>query len=298
MTRKLRGFTLVELLVVIAIIGLLVSLLLPAVQSARESARLTECRNHLKQMGLAALLYHEQHKALPAAVGVRFRADPSYVGAWPVQIMPFAEMSARYERYLEVETRLEKADLFAESVALFYCPTRRDAAAYPRAGATRGRQRGYSRIDYAVNGGAARKSGMFSVERPGVSEPDNSAVSVSDVTDGTSTTYLYGEKAMDPDDFEGLGDGVGDDSSPYECHGGACVRFAKNSPSRDVAGIGCYACHDFGSSHQAGWLAAFCDGSVRMRTYAADFAIHQALASRDWGDRPDGVVDFERRRSR
>ena len=114
----------------------------------------------------------------------------------------------------------------------------------------------------------------------------NSAVSLSDVSDGASQTYLYGEKAMDPIDYE-TGRGVGDVHSLYHCVSSSCVRYAKRSPLRDAAGVGCFACHDFGSAQRDGWLAALCDGSVQLRRYGADFPVHQALASRDWGDRTD-----------
>ena len=100
-TKRHRGFTLVELLVVIAIIGVLVALLLPAVQAAREAARRTECQNHLKQMGVALQNYHDSIKRFPSGGTVPW---PGLVnstthalgpgGCWMFLILPFMEQQA------------------------------------------------------------------------------------------------------------------------------------------------------------------------------------------------------------
>ena len=89
--RSQRGFTLVELLVVIAIIGVLIALLLPAVQQAREAARRMQCSNHLKQLGLALHNYHDTHNALPARKTIKRLSG--YIA-----LLPFIEQGAMYDR--------------------------------------------------------------------------------------------------------------------------------------------------------------------------------------------------------
>jgi len=95
--RVRRAFTLVELLVVIAIVGILIALLLPAVQAARESARRLHCSNNLKQLGLAAHNYHDANKVLPISMG--------WVGqvlngkGWILVTLPFMEDQGQYDRF-------------------------------------------------------------------------------------------------------------------------------------------------------------------------------------------------------
>src|SRR3954467_475736 len=88
-----RGFTLVELLVVIAIIGILVALLLPAIQAAREAARRSQCSNNLKQIGLATLNYESSKRSLPPGVEIDPN-NPLYFSGWTREIMDYAEDQA------------------------------------------------------------------------------------------------------------------------------------------------------------------------------------------------------------
>ncbi len=99
--RRSRGFTLVELLVVIAIIGILVSLLLPAVQAAREAARRMQCSNNLKQLALAAHNYHDTFKSFPMGYSVTIRQPSSNfnVQNWGTAILPYIEQQPLYDQY-------------------------------------------------------------------------------------------------------------------------------------------------------------------------------------------------------
>ena len=124
---RLRAFTLVELLVVIAIIGILVALLLPAVQAARESARRSQCTNQLKQLGLALLSHHDQKNAFPAG-----RTETTQFGvSWAFQLLPFIEESTVHDAFVPGK-RVDdpaNADAMRTPVDVFACPSRRTPAA-------------------------------------------------------------------------------------------------------------------------------------------------------------------------
>ena len=99
-TMQRRGFTLVELLVVIAIIGILVALLLPAVQAAREAARRAQCANNLKQIGLAALQYHDVHQHLPPGIGYYPTTSHGVFGTSFFHLLPYLEEGNLFDRSL------------------------------------------------------------------------------------------------------------------------------------------------------------------------------------------------------
>jgi prepilin-type N-terminal cleavage/methylation domain-containing protein len=116
---KRSGFTLVELLVVIAIIGVLVALLLPAVQAARESARRMQCQNNLKQMGIAVHNHHDVFKTIPNS-----RYDDRYT--WVVDLMPFIEQKTLFDQWnlsLRYYQQTDQARL--TTIAMMFCPSRR-----------------------------------------------------------------------------------------------------------------------------------------------------------------------------
>jgi prepilin-type N-terminal cleavage/methylation domain-containing protein len=128
------AFTLVELLVVIAIIGVLVGLLLPAVQSAREAARFTQCKNNLRQLGLATIQFHDAQTAFPPA-RLRSRNDfdenacENAQPSWLVRIMPYLEESSAASQWdLNAPFDTHASPLREQVVASYVCPSRRSAA--------------------------------------------------------------------------------------------------------------------------------------------------------------------------
>jgi len=207
--RTLRGFTLVELLVVIAIIGVLVALLLPAVQSAREAARRLQCVNVLKQWGLGMQLHHDSRLELP--IGGR-RAPRQ---TWVMHLWPYIEQTTLSERNdLDEEFFRFPSGIFGTMdglagafVPLYYCPS--DGQGSDMDGGT-GHQR--RRGNYVVNWGNIRYTfgGSFTPEErqeqnqrgyapfshiDGVSEQPR-PTSMANITDGTSNTLMMSETLM------------------------------------------------------------------------------------------------------
>ena len=301
MRRQRSGFTLVELLVVIAIIGILVALLLPAVQAAREAARRMQCKNHLKQIALACHTYAEANGFLPGYAGERrplsvyfetgAEVDKEFTGnSWMVQALPYMEEAALADYFIQAELDPEFRDkdvlraAVATPVPTLYCPSRRAAAAYPLHGQW---QQQYgdlgARTDYAMNGG----SGFMIVRDLYIIEDGiwimGKRVAFKRVTDGLTNTYLVVEKGIDSNKYT-TGDGFGDGApiiATQDTIWGAAnnyVRFAIDVPAQDRAGI-CLSCHDIGSAHSGSWNVAMADGSVRTLSYGMDIETHHALAS-------------------
>ncbi len=211
--RSLRGFTLVELLVVIAIIGVLVALLLPAIQAAREAARRTECQNHLKQIGLALQSYHDTQKSFPSG---RDKSD-QYGVSWAFRLLPQMEETAIYSAF-DKQARVDDPPndkAMRTPIETFACPSRRKAAAdrnfdnddqppVVTAAASLG--------DYAANAGHVVETGMnnktpddsFTADPVDttVAGPiySGSRINARRVTDGLSSTIAVGERHIPPVD--------------------------------------------------------------------------------------------------
>jgi prepilin-type N-terminal cleavage/methylation domain-containing protein len=119
-----RAFTLVELLVVIAIIGVLIALLLPAVQAAREAARRMQCNNNLKQMGLAVHNFHDVHNRFPASTAdpIAVGVNASNVGFVPF-VLPFIEQGTLYEGLMAAGSTMSKSIGFNRKISTFICPS-------------------------------------------------------------------------------------------------------------------------------------------------------------------------------
>ena len=123
---RAAGFTLVELLVVIAIIGTLVALLLPAVQTARESARRTSCLNNLKEIGTAIQLYHDVRKTFPpGGVSTGPCCSTDSYSSWSIAILPFLEQKNLHDRYSHAETNESLANAYVRQqfLPVYSCPS-------------------------------------------------------------------------------------------------------------------------------------------------------------------------------
>ncbi len=306
-----HAFTLIEISVVIATSCVILALMLPALEVAREAARTFACCNNLKQQGLATQNYHAAHQAFPGYGGERL---PVYVrygssglhaqlqggwagGSWMIQLLPYLEEAELADQLAAaaaatvLDQRMQAAARSATPP--LNCPTRREATDYPlhtdyleRFGPTA------ARTDYAMNGGAFRTDGaLLHLESPGI-WMFGRRPAARHVTDGLSNSYLIGEKAMNVENYTS-GRDYGDRSPVVgwtKCSGSAnsYVRFAAYPPAMDRTG-NCLACHGFGSAHPNGWNSAFADGSVRVLNYAIDAKIHRACASIAGGETIDGA---------
>jgi type II secretory pathway pseudopilin PulG len=295
-------------LVVIAIIGILVALLLPAVQAAREAARATMCQNNVKQFALAFMTYHDTHKALPSGGwGYAWAHDPdqgpgiSQPGGWGYAILPFHEETVLYDMGKGmplVQKQAAITEALKKPINIHYCPTRRAAQNYviDAAAATYVR-RPYganlldvcSRTDYAANGGVGvRGFGIGPTTIAGAATynfPDptltngiiftRSQISFKQITDGTTKTFMVGEKHLDPNRYED-GKSLGDNQGPLQCERDS-VRWGEPTISPSVPGLpplqdtpGADLTYNFGSAHPGGFFMGLCDGSVQRLAYDID----------------------------
>jgi prepilin-type N-terminal cleavage/methylation domain-containing protein len=268
--RRRRGFTLVELLVVIAIIGMLVALLLPAVQASREAARRVACTNNLRQIGVALHGYHNTHKVFPRG-GWIGTARPHL--SWSSAILPQLEESPLYDSMNRGAPYTDPSNLSAGRTVLplFLCPTSPKTALWKKsADLPSTSPNEYARTDYsAINGerNLRAPSANNSPERGVMIYEKN--IPITAITDGTSQTILVGES---PEAIHAIWIGVrnvSDQSAPIN----TLATFAPQ-----------YVFFDFGqeinSYHDGGALALFADGSVHFLSQTMENWVLAALCSR------------------
>jgi prepilin-type N-terminal cleavage/methylation domain-containing protein/prepilin-type processing-associated H-X9-DG protein len=272
-----RALTLVELLVVIAIVGVLVGLLLPALQHVREAANRARCQSHLRQLGLAVQMHHDAHGYLPSG-GWGWNLAPTYAAGvpttgaaqragWGFQILPYIEGESAW--------RAGPAVAVGAVQKVLFCPSRRNPEVFlrkdkylpPIAGGAKIR---YAMCDYA----GSNREGTGLIRR-------FSPVRLAEVTDGLTGTLLVAEKRMNR---RYLGTPQDDDNEGYTAGWNSdTIRRTDRAPLADHFGTKRDGGGVFGSAHPQRFNAVFGDGSVRPITYSIPVKLLEALAGKNDG---------------
>jgi prepilin-type N-terminal cleavage/methylation domain-containing protein/prepilin-type processing-associated H-X9-DG protein len=308
---RAAGFTLIELLVVIAIIAVLIGLLLPAVQRVREAANRIKCANNLKQIGIAVHNHESTYNRFPAGgwggrwVGESDRGvGISQPGGWIYQLLAFLEQGdlqrwgAGLSRDQQMQINTQRVGV---PVPMMNCPTRRNSGPWAnRQGLTfRNCQSAppwLARADYAINAGDKSKT-----ESPGpgsLQEGDTpsfwkqsryltrdftgvifqrSEIKIADITNGTSNTYLVGEKYLNAASYLSHDD-EGDDEPMFVGMDSCVARFTASPPLQDRRGM--EDLYRFGSAHAAGCNMLYCDGRVEFVAYTIEPSVHLRAGNR------------------
>jgi prepilin-type N-terminal cleavage/methylation domain-containing protein/prepilin-type processing-associated H-X9-DG protein len=287
-TRNSRGMTLVELLVVIAIITILMSLLLPGIQKVRAAAYLAICGNNLKEIGIAMHHFHADHNLLPSnggwdgkqkikatdgslvavstldktinatftwGVGDPTLSPTNQTGSWAYAILPYIE-----------QDQVHQQRSWTTPVPLYLCPSRRLAKALAAADDNLSSAQGggwtWSKTDYAANA-------LIIANRP-------MCMRLADMQDGTSTTILAGEKALDMDNYY-TGSWFWDE--PFFLGGSGGTQRYGPKILTDKPGLGTAVRYQWGSAHRSGANFLMGDGSVRLLSPNTDQALMKALGT-------------------
>ncbi len=299
MFKRRSGFTLVELLVVIAIIGILVALLLPAIQMAREAARRSSCSNNMKQIGLGLHMYHDTFQRLPA--GWRgydpSNGSPFWFGvpgwAWSASILPHMEQTALYGDSVHFELPVAdaaNADARLSQIKIYRCPTDIGSGVFDLQG---GGPSVGSAVPFPIKMATGNYIGVFgTVDFHIVCNPSspsfngcegdgvfmlNRQFRIADILDGLSTTLVVGERnsKLAPSTWVGVVTGGQ--------HGVARVAGVASYPPNSTDTPAHYF-HNFSSFHPAGTNFLSADGSVHLVAETIDLPLYHALCTRAAGD--------------
>ena len=325
-----RAFTLVELLVVIAIIGVLVALLLPAVQAAREAARRTQCANHLKQLGLGAQNFHDVRLFLPPSrISQPPPAIPDGVDylTWAVILLPYIEQQNFFNQWDETKSyQQHTVAVTKQPVPIYFCPSRRKPT---QAFSNENNFGGPSGAlgDFAACGGTGKNDGINVNGVPNQNGTngamicarwfhDTSAtprlikwegvIRLARITDGTSNTFLFGEKHVRRLNQQGTGPFIlgtqddrsiynGQNANNYRRYAGRELEVLNGTlqPNGELNRIAIYNFQDFvqgddnkrfGSRHPGICQFVFCDGSVKAIQNQIDIDTLGRLANREDGE--------------
>lgn len=250
-TNKRCGFTLVELLVVIAIIGVLIALLLPAVQQAREAARRMSCSNKLRQLGLAMHNYHDIHNAFPSACYTASESAgyPYYGYSAFVQILPMIEQASLHAQIQQASNQfnIRWMNLAQRNVKLeaFLCPSDME---FPNGGPG---------CNYAVSVGStisyanpSNQNGMFRGPQTDYTKP-GVETKMRDVTDGLSNTLMMSEHLVGDNNSGGLMNG--NSSEPRKGSGVSWNQYPSQTNINSF-GTTCAGITDHNSSNGQYWI--------------------------------------------
>ena len=289
------GFTLVELLVVIAIIGILVALLLPAVQAAREAGRRASCVNNMRQIGLGLHMYHDTCRRMPPG-WMAFDPDtgaPHWFGepgwGWAARLLPYMEQRSAYKDLIRLELPItdpanDKARVL--TIMSYRCPSDGGAPTVflQGGGLYVGSGDGFSPVELATNnylgvfgtedfhevcsGGSCRGNGSFFLNR---------GVCFADIVDGLSNTFVVGERCSRLAPSTWVGMVTGGQHAPARICGVAT--YPPNSEKEPK-----HYFHNFSSFHPAGTNFLAADGSVRLVPENIDEKTYHALCTRSSRD--------------